>query len=83
MKSAFRRRKGGQQLVVVRRTRVSFTADELAALGRLLAAGQVLAQAEQRLPVLARLKAAMTRLSVPVPQGLSMLLSGSQCRARG
>jgi hypothetical protein len=55
---------------VARRTSVSFTADELAAIGQLLAARQVILQPERRLPVIARLKAAMTRLGVPVPKGL-------------
>jgi len=51
-----------------RRTAVSFTAEELATLGRLLAAGQVMLQISA--PVLSRLKAAMTRMHVTVPKGL-------------
>jgi hypothetical protein len=51
-----------------RTTTVSFSAAELAALGRLLAAGQVLSQSTH--PVVGRLKAAMTRLGVPTPVGL-------------
>jgi hypothetical protein len=66
----FGRKKPGRPPAVARRTSVSFTADELAALGQLLAAGQVVLQPERRLPVIARLKAAMTRLGVPVPKGL-------------
>jgi hypothetical protein len=51
-----------------RRTAVSFAPEDLAALGRLLVAGQAVLQ--ERPPVAARLKAAMTRLGVPVPHGL-------------
>ena len=51
-----------------RRTAVSFTAEELATLGRLLAAGQVMLQISP--PVLSRLKAAMTRMHIAVPKGL-------------
>lgn len=55
---------------VVQRTAVSFSRDDLVALARLVQAGQVLLAEEQRPPVIARLKAAMTRLGVPVPHGL-------------
>ena len=51
-----------------RATTVTFTAEDLAVLGRLISAGQVLLQATP--PVVARLKAAMTRLGVPIPVGL-------------
>lgn len=51
-----------------RRTSISFTGDELVALGQLIAAGQVVLQT--RHPAVPRLKAAMTRLRVAVPQGL-------------
>jgi hypothetical protein len=47
---------------------VTFTAEDLAALGRLIGAGQVLLQATP--PVVGRLKAAMTRVGVPTPVGL-------------
>jgi hypothetical protein len=54
-----------------RRTAVSLSADDLAALGALLAAGRVLlADRAPKAPALARIKAAMTRLGVPVPPGL-------------
>ena len=66
----FGRKKPGHPLSVARRTSVSFTADELATLGQLLAAGRVMLQLEHRLPVLARIKAAMTRIGVLVPKGL-------------
>ena len=64
------RRKPGRPRQLVRRTRITFSTDDLAALGPLVAAGQAVLQPEQRLPVLARLKAAMTRLGVLVPKGL-------------
>ena len=51
-----------------RTTSITLSTDDLAALARLLAVGQPLVQ--QRLPVVARLKAAMTRLGVPIPPGL-------------
>jgi hypothetical protein len=51
-----------------RATTVTFTAEELAALGRLIGAGQVLLQATP--PVVGHLKAAMTRVGVPTPVGL-------------
>ena len=66
----FGRKKLGRPPAKARHTSVSFSADELAALGRLLAAGQVILQPQQRLPIIARLKAAMTRLGVSVPSGL-------------
>lgn len=55
---------------MARRTSLSITADELAGRGQLLAAGQVVLQPKQRPLVIARLKAAMTRLGVAVPTGL-------------
>lgn len=57
-------------LTRVERTSISFSTDDLTALARLIQAGQVLLREEQRPPVIARLKAAMTRLDVPVPHGL-------------
>ena len=51
-----------------RTTSITLSADDLTALARLLAVGQAMVQ--QRFPVVARLKAAMTRLGVPVPPGL-------------
>jgi hypothetical protein len=51
-----------------RTTSITLSADDLTALARLLAVGQALVQ--QRFPVVARLKAAMTRLGVPIPPGL-------------
>jgi len=51
-----------------RMTAVSFSADDLAALGHLVAVGQAVLQ--KRPPVVARLKAAMTRMGVPLPDGL-------------
>jgi hypothetical protein len=54
-----------------RTTAVSFSAKDLTALGRLLATGQVVLHGHGPVPsVVARLKAAMTRLGVPVPRGL-------------
>lgn len=50
-------------------TKVQLSGEDLAALTRFVAAGQVLLQTDYP-PVVARLKAAMTRLGVPVPKGL-------------
>ena len=50
------------------RTTISFSAQDLAELGQVPAVGQAVLQ--KRLPVTARLKAAMTRLGVPVPDQL-------------
>jgi hypothetical protein len=52
-----------------RTTKVQLSGEDLAALTRFVAAGQVLLQADYP-PVVARLKAAMTRLGVPAPKGL-------------
>jgi hypothetical protein len=54
-----------------RTTSVSFSAKDLTVLGHLLATGQAVLQAHGPVPpVLGRIKAAMTRLGVPVPRGL-------------
>lgn len=54
-----------------RTTAISFSGEDLLALGQLAAAGQVVLPPDGPIPpVLARLKAAMTRLGVPVPRGL-------------
>jgi hypothetical protein len=54
-----------------RRTTVTLSAADLAALGALLAAGRVLLGARApKSPALGRLKAAMTRLGVTIPPGL-------------
>jgi len=54
-----------------RTTSVSFSAKDLTAIGRLLATGQVVLHSHGPVhPVVGRLKAAMTRLGVPVPRGL-------------
>jgi hypothetical protein len=49
-------------------TAISFSAADLTALGKLVATGQAVLQ--EKPPVVARLKAAMTRLGVPIPKGL-------------
>lgn len=49
-------------------TAISLSAADLAALGRLIATGQAVLQ--ERPPVVSRLKAAMTRIKVPIPTGL-------------
>jgi hypothetical protein len=51
-----------------RLTAVSFSASDLADLGHLIAVGQAVLQTPA--PVVARLKAAMTRLGVTIPKGL-------------
>lgn len=56
--------------VVRERTSISFSAADLAALARLIQAGQVLLPEEQRPAVVTRLKAAMTRMGVLIPPGL-------------
>lgn len=53
-----------------RATSLSFSAEDLTAIGRLLAADLVLLPNEKKPAAVARLKAAMTRLKVPVPNGL-------------
>ena len=64
------RRKPGRPRQLVRRTSISFSADDLAALGQLVATGQAILQPPHRARVIRRLKAAMTRLGVPLPTGL-------------
>ena len=51
-----------------RMTAVSFSADDLADLGHLVAVGQAVLQKDA--PIIARLKAAMTRMGVRPPKGL-------------
>jgi hypothetical protein len=51
-----------------RTTTISFTAEDLTTLAQLVAAGQVMLQTS--CPAVARLKAALTRLQVPIPKGL-------------
>ena len=59
-----------QSLTRVERTSISFTDEDLMALARLIQAGQVILQDEQRPSVIGRIKAAMTRLGVAIPYGL-------------
>ena len=59
-----------QSLTRVERTSISFTEEDLAALARLIQAGQVILQDTERPPVIGRIKAAMTRLGVAIPYGL-------------
>lgn len=51
-----------------RTTSLTLTGEDLAALVRLVAQGQLILQ--MGYPVVARLKAAMTRLGLPAPKGL-------------
>lgn len=64
------RLRNSQPTKVVGRTSVSFSREDLMALARLVQAGQVLLSDEPRPPVVARLKAAMTRLGLQIPNGL-------------
>jgi ABC-type thiamine transport system ATPase subunit len=64
------RLRNSQPIKVIERTSLSFSREDLVALARLVQAGQVLLADEPRSPVIARLKAAMTRLGLPVPNGL-------------
>lgn len=64
------RLKGERTLIMTERTSISLSRDDLAALAKLVQAGRVLLQDEPRPAVIARLKAAMTRLHVPIPEGL-------------
>ena len=50
------------------KTSITLSDADLTALARLLSVGQAVLQT--RFPVVARLKAAMTRLGVPIPPGL-------------
>lgn len=51
-----------------RRTTLTLTAEDPTSLAHLVAGGKVLLQRTH--PVIARLKGAMTRMAVPIPQGL-------------
>ena len=68
MPKLFQRPKPGRRPRDRRTTAISFSAADLAALGKLVATGQAVLQ--ERPPVVARLKAAMTRLGAPIPKGL-------------
>ena len=52
------------------RTSISFTEKDLVAIARLIQAGQVMPQAEKRPPMVARIKAAMTRPGTMIPYRL-------------
>ena len=69
MRLKFSRERKSKAEDATRTTTVTLSGAELAALGRFLAAGHVLLQ-EDYPPVVARLKAAMTRLRIPAPKGL-------------
>jgi hypothetical protein len=68
----FRRTKNKEEKVVTParkgHTAITLNAEDLASLGRLVGAGQVLLQTSS--PVVAKVKAAMTRVGVSVPRGL-------------
>lgn len=49
-------------------TTITFTGDDLTALARYVSAGVVLLQTTH--PVIPRIKAALTRLGLPVPKGI-------------
>ncbi len=51
-------------------TSVSFTGEELSALGDYIAAGMVMLRVSAPHKAVAKLKAAMSRLKVPTPRGL-------------
>ncbi len=51
-----------------RTTKVSFTSSDLTTLGKLVSAGQMVFPTEH--PVLRKLKAAMSRMGLPVPKGM-------------
>ncbi len=51
-----------------RGTTLTFSADELSALARYIAAGMVLLQTDH--PVTGRIKGALTRIGLPTPKGL-------------
>ena len=51
-----------------KRTTLTFSGDDLTTVGRLLGAGQVMLPTKH--PILGRIKAAMTRMNLPVPKGL-------------
>jgi hypothetical protein len=66
------RKKRGRPAIGTRaRTTVSFSADDLAVLATLIATGQALLPRDAAArPVVSRLKAAMTRLRLPIPHGM-------------
>lgn len=68
MVKIIRRREKVEKKKRKRTTTVTFTGEDLSSLARLVAAGQLMLQRTS--PVVARLKAALTRMGVPVPQGL-------------
>ncbi len=70
MNSMIGRRKKQRQTAPKQKqgTTLTFTADELTALARYLAAGAVLLQTSH--PVLGRVRGAVSRLGLPRPQGL-------------
>jgi hypothetical protein len=62
------RKRPGRPLKQERVTTISFSQQDLADLGRLLAVGRAVLQED--VPVVPRLKAAMTRLGLTAPKGL-------------
>ena len=64
------RLRNNHPIKVVERTSLSFSREDLATLARLVQAGQVLLTDEPRSSVIARMKAAMTRLGLQIPNGL-------------
>jgi hypothetical protein len=68
MPKLWERPKPGRRRRDRRTTTLSLTAADLAALGTLVAIGQAVRQ--EKHPVVARLKAAMTRLGMTIPTGL-------------
>lgn len=66
-----RQRRRAEAPASPRTTAISFSGEDLLAIGRFVAAGQAVLPADGPTPpVLARLKAAMTRLGVSIPRGL-------------
>ena len=64
------RLRNSQPIKVTDRTSISLSREDLTALARLVQAGQLLLADEPRPAIIARLKAAMTRLRIRIPSGL-------------
>jgi hypothetical protein len=62
------RKRGRRRTDQDQRTTISFSRDDLRTLSHVVAVGAAVLQVKH--PVVARLKAALSRLGVPVPQGL-------------
>lgn len=68
MAKSFKTKKQETPKQVKRTSQITLSGTDLSQLARLVAGGKLLLQ--QNYPVVARLKAALTRMGLPVPEGL-------------